>query len=220
MDKEKIKSSVSYRILIKSDEKYYKIGTIIIKTYKGDIFYTPSNNYMESPITLEKKEIEHVSWHINGRVHIKHKNCIEKYDIIQKNGERQKISEMGFQNMIKDTIKDFRNLTIYDNRKVVPLDVVFNTGDYIGQVCFNFSIVSGKLIIAQYKGQDIPLKMTNIEKSTNGIGVTQRALGWHSGNSDVMLQYSLKRNNENDLRTNRRIFISHDMNISKLNIDL
>ncbi len=217
-NKEKIKSSVDYRILIMSGNDYYKIGTIIIKTHKGDIFYTPSNNYIESPITLEKKEFEHISWHINGQVHIKRKGCIEKYEIIQKDGDRQKLSEMGFQEMLADTIKDFTILPIYQ-KEVTPLDVVFDVGNYKGQVCFKFSIVSGKLIVAQCRGQKVPIKQVNINDANDGIAVSQRALGWHSGNADVGLQYSLKKSNKN-IRTNRKIFIPHDMKITKKNIKL
>ena len=94
---EKIKSSVDYRILIKDGGVFYKIGTMIIKTHKGDIFYTPSHNYLVNQETLEKNEIDHISWHINGQVHIKKKECIEKYDIVQRDGERQKLH--GYSNM-------------------------------------------------------------------------------------------------------------------------
>ena len=103
-----------------SGNDYYKIGTIVIKTHKGDIFYTPSNNYIESPITLEKKEFEHISWHVSGQVHIK--RLIEKNEIIQKANERQGLSEMGFKEMLVDTIKDFTMLPIYQ-KKVIPLDI-------------------------------------------------------------------------------------------------
>jgi len=217
-NKEKIKSSVDYKILIILGNSYYKIGTIVIKTHKGDIFYTPSNNYTESPITLEKKEFEHISWHITGQTHIKRKRDVGKYEIIQKESERQKISEIGFQEMIVDTIKDFKLLPVYQ-KKVIPLDVVFNVGDYREQVCFKFSIVSGRLMVAQHYGQKVSIKRVNINDTNDGIAVLQRALGWHSGNSDMMLQYSLKKSNEK-IRTNRKIFIPHDMKITKKNIKL
>jgi hypothetical protein len=211
---EKIKSSVNYRILIKSGEVFYKIGTIVIKTHEGDIFYTPSNRS-----TLKKDEIDHISWHINGQVHIKKTNNIEKYQIVQKNGERQKLSEMGFQEMIKDFIEDYKKLPIY-KKNVIPLDVVFDINNYAGQVCFNFSIVSGKLIMAGFRGQKVPIIQKNIKKTGDGIGVVQRALGWHSGNADVMLQYFLGKSANKDLVTNRKLFIPNDMKISKMNIKL
>lgn len=213
-----IKRSVSYKILIKFCDVFYDIGTIVIKTYSGDILFTPSQKLLDDPAGLIKKEIEHVSWHAGGQVHIKYKGQnIEKYFIVQKNGERQKISEIGFQEMLQDTIKEFTLLPIY-NKKVTDLDVIFDTNDYSGPVVFCFSIVSGKLIVAKYNGQAVPIKATNIKKDRDGIDSAIRALGHHSGNADIILQYSLRRVTGEQPRTNRRIFIPHDMKISKLNI--
>src|SRR5665648_697062 len=145
LNEDKIKKSVDYRILIKNGDDYFKVGTVVIKTYTGDILYTPSGRFINNLYTQDKKEIDHVSWHANGQVHIKYQGITaEKYGIIQKNGERQKISEIGFQELIRDTIADYQKLPRYQT-KVVDLDVVFDVGDYFGPVAFYFSMVSGKL---------------------------------------------------------------------------
>lgn len=217
--KEKIKKSVDYKILMKTEDSYFLIGTIVIKTYTGDILYTPSSRFLDDPKTQSKKEIEHVSWHANGQVHIKHKGVpiAEKYAIVQRNGERQKISEIGFQELLQDTIKEYRQLPQY-KKKVVDLDVVFSLSDYDGAVGFYFSIVSGRLIVAQYQGQKVPIKSVNIKEDREGIDSTRRALGHHSGSGDVMLQYSLRKADAGSLRTNRQMYIPHDMKISKMNV--
>lgn len=219
MSDEKIKKSVAYKILVKKDSEYFDIGTIVIKTYTGDILYTPSNKFIDDEESKIKKEIEHVSWHANGQVHFKHKGVItaEKYTIVQKNGERQKISEIGFQELLRDTIKKYSELPPY-TKKVIDLDVVFDVSNYDGSVDFYFSIVSGRLIVAQYKGQKVPIKPVNVKEEKNGIDSTIRALGHHSGSGDVILQYSLRKMDANNLRTNRQIYIPHDMKISKLNV--
>lgn len=221
MPEEKIKKSVAYKILIKKGGEYFDIGTIVIKTYTGDILYTPSVRFVDDEKNNIKKEIEHISWHANGQVHFKHKNAAspEKYTIVQKNGERQKISEIGFQELIRDTIKKYTELPLY-NKKVIDLDVVFDVSNYSGPVAFFFSIVSGRLIVAKHRGQTIPIKSVNIKKEKDGLDSTIRALGHHSGSADVMLQYSLRKIDANNLRTNRQIYIPHDMKISKLNVKI
>ena len=220
LNEDKIKKSVAYKVLIKAEDNYYNVGTIVIKTYSGDILYTPSDRFLDNPNNQNNKEIEHVSWHASGQVHIKHKGVeIERYDVIQKNGERQKISEIGFQEIIHDTIKKYQQLPKY-SKKVIDLDVVFNVGNYDGAVSFYFSIVSGRLIIAKHGGQKVSIRSVNIKKEREGIDSTIRALGHHSGSGDVVLQYSLRKTDAENLRTNRQIYIPHDMKISKLNIKL
>jgi len=202
-----IKKSISYRVLIKDNDTYFKIGTIIIKTYEGDILYTPSMKSVYKDTYT--KEMDHISWHASGRVSIKYNE--NDYDIVQKRENRQLISEIGFQEILKDTIIDYKKLPRY-TKKVVPLDVVFNVNQYSGPLSFNFSIVSGKLIVAKHSGQNIPIKA--VKKSENNtLDNTIRALGHHSGNSDKMLQYSLRKESDIKLKTGRQIFICHDMKI-------
>ncbi|MFA5169132.1 MAG: hypothetical protein WC420_00080 [Candidatus Paceibacterota bacterium] len=209
-----IKKSTIYKILIEFKENYFKVGTIIIRTYDGDILYTPSMKIAENYENSIRRELDHVSWHASGRVSIKYTD--NNYDIIEKRGDRQKISEIGFQEILKDIILDFKKLPQY-KKKVVPLDVVFSVSEYPGPVSFNFSIVSGKLIVAKNLGQNVPIKSTNILEK-NVIANTIRALGHHSGNSDKMLQYSLRKEGDTKLRTERQIFIPHDMKITNQNI--
>ncbi len=66
-----------------------------------------------------------------------------------------------------------------------------------------------------HQGGGSLIKSFNIRKDLDGFNVIKRALGWHSGNPDVVLQYSLRRVGAEKLRTNRCIFIPHDMKISK-----
>ena len=105
-------------------------------------------------------------------------------------------------------------------KQVVPLDVVFSVNNYSGPVLFDFSIVSGRLIVAKHQGQKVPIKSVNIKKEKDGLDSTIRALGHHSGSGDVILQYSLRKTTAENLRTNRQIFIPHDIKISKLNVKL
>ncbi len=216
-NEEEVKKNVDYKILLKIEDSYFVIGTIVIKTYTGDILYTPSSRFLDDPKTQSKKEIEHVSWHANGQVHIKHKGVpvAEKYVVVQRDGERQKISEVGFQELLQDTIKEYRQLPQY-KKKVVDLDVVFNLSGYDGAVGFYFSIVSGKLIVAQYQGQEVPIRSVNVKEKREGIDSKIRALGHHSGSGDVILQFSLRKADAGSLRTNRQMCIPHDMKISKM----
>ena len=219
MSDSKIKKSVSYKVLIKSGKRYFDVGTIIIKVYKGDILYIPSSKFLVTEDST-KKEVDHISWHATGRVHIKYKTGLpDDYSIIQKKGERQKISEIGFQEMMKDTINYYDKLPEY-KRKVTGLDVVFDVKNYGDSVCFNFSMLSGKLIVAQYKGLKVPIKSLDSERKHRMIDSSLRALGHHSGSGDVMLQYSLEKIRKKQLRTNRQLFIPHDMKISKLGYKL
>ena len=212
MEGDKIKNSIRYRILIKNKDCYFKVGTVVIRTYTGDMLYTQSDRVN----TQDNKKIDHVSWHVNGRVHIKYCGVSEdKYDIIQKDEERQKISEIGFQDLVTDTVKDYKKLPKY-TKVVIDLDVVFEIGDYPGSVVFCFSMVSGKLIVAQYHRESVPSEGFKLKKDWDVIGVISRALGWHSGSPDVILQYSLKKTDAENLKTNRKIFIPHDMKISKI----
>lgn len=211
VNNDEIKKSIDYKILVKSKNTYFGIGTIVIRTYRSDIYYTPSVKNI--------KTVEHVAWHANGQVHIKNRGeKIKKYTLIQRNDERQKISEIGFQQMLKDIIKDYRKLPEY-KKKVIDLDVVFDVGEYEGPILFNFSLVSGKLIVAKSLGKTVPVKIVKVDSDSGGIGSTIRALGYHSGNSDVALQYSLWKVDEKGLLSDRGLFISHDMKISKLKID-
>jgi len=210
-DESKIKKSVCYKILIKSNDKYYKVGSVIIKTYSGDLLYIPSTNFHNLENSFNK-EIDHISWHQSGRVSVKYKN--NEYLIVQRKEDRQKISEIGFQDLIDDTIIDYSKLPVY-LKNVIPLDVVFNVDNYHGPVIFKYSMVSGKLIVAHYSGKETPLISQNINIDLNGFHVEQRALGWHSGNADVMLQYSLRKAVSTGLRTNRQICIPYDRKISK-----
>jgi hypothetical protein len=202
-----IKKSISYKILIKDNSTYFKIGTIVIKAYEGDILYTPSIKIALKD--THAKEIDHISWHASGRVSIKYSE--KDYDIIQTKEDRQEISKIGFQEILKDTIIDYKKLPQY-TKKVISLDVVFDINQYSGVVSFNFSIVSGKLIVAKHLGQNVPIKAVKNQK-VNIIDNTIRALGHHSGNSDKMLQYSLKKESDVELKTGRQIFICHDMKI-------
>lgn len=207
-----MKRSIDYKILILKSGIYFNVGTIVIRTYSGDIYYTPSTRVIDD-LEFGDKEIGHIAWHASGRVHIKHKN-VDKYLIIEKEANRQKISEIGLQELIQDTIEDFQQLLRY-KKKVTELDVVLDVIDYVGPVVFRFSMVSGKLIVAFSEGQKVPIKPVDIKKEGDGITSTRRALGYHSGSGDVMLQYSLSKAVTDKLRTNRQIFIPHDMKISK-----
>jgi len=201
-----IKKSVSYKALIKLGEDYYLLGTIIIKTYEGCIFYSPSNKLL----LQMGKEVDHITWHASGQTHLRFIDG--SIEIIQGSQSRQTTKELGFQELIRDSVKDYKLLPKY-RREITDLDVVFGVVDYFGPVVFVLSLVSGVLIVSGYQGKKVSI--SQIDKSLT-IDSTIRALGWHSGNSDKVIQYVLRKDNSNYV-TNRHILVVHDQKIAKSN---
>lgn len=215
--------TTSYKILIKSGRAHYKLGTIIIKTFDGDIMYTPSQaGISESNSNIIFKVIDHVSWHRSGRVHIKTKNGGYKIfeeglgvlnPIIGIEQTRQEIKDIGFQEILRDIVADISTLPKYTG-EINELDVILNINGYAGAIQFIFSIVSGTHIVALFEGKETPIKTSeNIEKLDN----QKRCLGAESGNADKLLQYVLNKYLGGNLAEGgRRLFIAPNSKIQKI----
>ncbi len=220
----KIKNTVTYRILIKSNTNYYKLGTIIIKRFDGDIFYTPSQKGVtNSSGNMNNKIIDHVSWHKSGRVHIKPQNG--NYEIFEEGvgvlkpttgvkKDRQKIKDIGFQEIVRDTVIEIKALPEH-KKKIDELDVVFNIKEYLESVQFHFSIVSGTHIAKLAEGGETPVKVSKKSKKLLLDGQI-RCLGVESGNADKILQYGLYKYIGKDLLKGRRLVMATDSNIPKI----
>ncbi|MFH1769922.1 MAG: hypothetical protein ABH833_04690 [Parcubacteria group bacterium] len=220
--------TVKYRVLIKSDGNYYKLGTIIIKRFEGDIIYAPSQLKVigsSSTGTLDNV-IDHVSWHPSGRVHVKIKD--DSYEIFEEGigvlnsifgmeKDRQRIKDIGFQEILRDTVIDIATLPEH-KKKIDKLDIVFDIKDYDGPVQFYFSMVSGTHIVELAEGGKTPVKISkkSIKLRLDG---QHRSLGVESGNADKLLQYNLYRYVGKDLQKGRRLFVAADSGISKIQYD-
>lgn len=213
-------TEVKYRILIKSKNDCFKIGTILIKRLKGDIFYIPSQRVLvDSSCGIVENIINHISYHKNGQVHIKTKNRNRYILETGKRGvnssnklTRQSIKNIGFQEIVRDTIPDFLKLPKL-LKQVDNFDVVFEVNKYKGPVQFLFSIVSGRLIVAKKVVKKELIK----EISGNSIlaGIT-RILGNKSGSDDKILQYLLfKYTGDQELSLGRNLFIPRDSKVNK-----
>jgi len=216
--------TVTYRILIKSNTKYYKLGTIIIKRFEGDILYVPSQaGVVDSNTNIINKIISHISWHQSGRVHVKAKD--NSYEIFEEGvgilnpifgvkKDRQKIKDIGFQEITRDTVIDITTLPKH-NKKIDKLDVIFDIKNYTGPVQFHFSMVSGTHIAKFHEGGKTPVKIS--KKSVEFRLDSQiRCLGVESGNADKLLQYGLYKYVGKDLKKGRRLFVATDSGIPKI----
>lgn len=109
---------VTYRIIIKDKKGYFKIGNIVIQKNEGDFYYIPSQRLIiNSSFGLIQKIIDHFSFHKTGRVNVKPAKggaCIVESGEgeIQPltNNLRQEIQDIGFQEILRDTIIDVQNV--------------------------------------------------------------------------------------------------------------
>jgi len=219
------KTQVKYRVLIKSQNDYFKIGTILIKRLEGDIFYIPSQRFiLQSNCGVTREIMDHISWHKSGQVHFKIQNG--RYEILEVGKEkinlpkiwkpeRQGIQDIGFQEMIRDTILDFSKLPKF-KKNVDNLDVLFDVNNYNGPVEFVFSIISGWLIVKKWLGENVPIKEITDETKSRILATQKRCLGKESNNADKLLQYTLlKYERTKELPLDRGIFIPSDLKISR-----
>lgn len=204
----KLTKDVKMRLLFELDNKVKRIGNLIINRRKGDIYYIPSSKeYLEN--TSQKREIVHFSWHESGEIHLKLK--VDPYKKIRKG---LKIKEIGFQDLFRDLIVEPVRLPIFSKRKDT-LDVVFKAKEYKGPILLTISIISGKLLVRRYKGEETPLNFVDVSDFTSVLGLEKRALGFESGNSDKFLQIALLKTSgdSSKLRTKRRILVLPDQKI-------
>ena len=213
-----------YRVLIKSDVVYYRVGKIVIQKNTGDFYYVPSQKgIVASSFGMLGRILDHFGFHPTGRVHVK-TNDGERKVIESGLGEveprttrlRQPVKEIGFQEILKDTIIDFRMIPILHGESDA-LDVVFDIGEYKGPVQFSFSIVSGRLITASFKGEKVGIRSMPEEIKRKVLAYDRRCLGVESDNADKLLQYILceYEGDSDDLVTGRRVFIAADSRLRR-----
>lgn len=215
---------VSYRILVKSNGNLYKLGHVMIQRFEGDIFYVPSQNGIvdSSDKNTLQKIMDHISWHKSGRVHMKIKDSQyyifeEGKGVINKilgKKVRQEIQDIGYQEIVRDTVIDFSKLPKHE-KSVDALDVVFDVGNYKKPVQFHFSMVSGREIVKSFRGEKTPVKQADRKVLENKLASDQRCLGNESGNADKLLQYGLYKYIGADLKAGRRVFVPTDSGISR-----
>lgn len=218
-------TQVKYRVLVKSGNDYFKIGTILIKRLEGDIFYIPSQRQIVcSSRNIVNKIIDKVDWHKSGRVQLKMQDS--SYDILEIGmGEkfppkanvlkRQAIQNIGFQEIVRDTIIDFSKLSKFAEKRD-DFDVVLDMGDYKGSIQFVFSIISGRLLVAKWSGKNVPIREVSDEVKDRILSGQKRCLGSESNNADKLLQYTLlKYSGTEELPTGRRVFVTTDSKISR-----
>ncbi len=203
------KKKVDYRILIKTDKQFFKIGHVTIELFKGDFYYTPSQQKIIDDLNNCRGEmIDHIAWHENGRTHTK--MIDKKYFNVE---SRQKIKSIGYQDIVIEKVKNYKKLPIRDMKKS---DVVLDTYQYVGPIEFQLSIVSGKLINKYYNKQETTkIKPINIYDDDIFLSRQIKCLGYKSGNADKLLQFVLKKCCS-QFSSERQLFIPGDSEITNI----
>lgn len=180
--------TVSYRLLVPYQNKLYKIGRIMIKTFSGDIFYTPSQakRLKNGHVT---GTIDHLSFHKSDH----HDNLSVKFQDAEREvlSARLPIVETGFQRMFEDIIFDVSSLPKH-TKPVAAIDLVFDEV-YDLTIQLTLSIISGRLIVEPNCIDGVTVTQRSQILDSDLLSVRQRCLGWHSGNADKLMQYSLSR---------------------------
>jgi len=197
---------VRYNILIKSNLGLFNLGKVIIRRFKGEIFYVLPHKYLIDDNGRNLGVIDKISWHASGEVHIKTKNG--KYVYKQK---IQKIKDIGFQYLLRVIIPNF--LKLPKKQKKENFDIILNINNYKGQLEFVFSIVSGKLIAADFYKKPVPVKREPIGDDI--LVVEKRGLGYESDNADKLLQFSLRKYNKYVNFSTPRIILPPDLKINR-----
>lgn len=206
---------VSYRLLVPFQDRLYKIGQITIKNFEGDIFYTPSQAVRIKDGQVHGT-IDHVSFHKSGRkdnVSVKFRDI--KREILT---SRLPIKNIGYQLMFEDSIFNVRNLPEH-TKKVGDGDLIFDPVDE-DIITLRLSIISGRLIVEPDSVQGVTVTQRLKDTDPDLLTVKQRCLGWHSGNADKMMQYSLSRGEmpkDKDIRVKRTLFIPACQGIERPN---
>lgn len=203
--------SVNYRVLVKTAAGIKKIGTVIIDSFNGDIYYVPSQKALVTKNTKDpNRVIDHISFHESGKVHIKFMDRTRE-DL----PSRGPLREIGYQLMVEDHIYDLHSLPDH-RKKVTELDQIFWPPNIVGAT-FRFSIISGRLIAHPTALPEVTIR-SNKTDGEDLLCASRMALGWHSGNADKLLQYAihrLKKDRPETGSTKRTIFLPQDQGISR-----
>lgn len=203
------KPKLDCRILVPFNETIRKLGTIVVDVFNGDLYYTPSQTILLSTGQAHRA-IDHVSFHQSGETSIKFRNG-ERDEL----RSRCEIGRVGYQSMFQDQIYSAEHLPVF-SKKVRDTDVLF---DPIEETlfCFELSIISGRVIVEPECVPHATVRQNSMSADSTLIGIRQRCLGWHSGNADKLMQYSLKKGavlRTDDPRAKRTLLIPHDSTIN------
>jgi len=188
-------NSIKSKILIESENKFFHLGDIIIRVKKGEIYYKPSQRPIVILNEKESAPLEHFSWHSSGGVYLKLTNGkhvpIEiGVEEILKNGERQTIKDIGYQELFRQIGFNFSVLPVVQR---ADKDVILNGKNHPGSFIFLFSIVSGTHIVASNLGKETPVKFFNADEKPLRLDTKHGCLGAESNNADKLLQYYLEK---------------------------
>lgn len=203
------KSSVNIRVLLKLKGELHKVGDVTLKTFSGDIYYSPSSKqYLDE--NSEKIDIIHFSYHKSGYIHLKHRNKPNKP--IRKG---LSIKNIGYQELFRDLIVEPTKLPVFGER-IRASDVVFNSKKHRAAILFSLAIISGKLILKRYRGEPTPLNFRLVQDNKKVLGLEKRVLGYESGNSDKLLQFFLIKaeGDFSKLTTKRRIKVMPNQKVT------
>ena len=163
------KSDVHYSIYVKFNGNIYKLCTFIIKGSNGDLYLLPCmHSFIERDSVYE---MDHISWHMSGQVHIKKKNG--KYLTVEKALNRQRIDKTRRQVLFKIIINDVTKIHRY-KKKTKKLDIIYRIDD-CKRICLGCILFEGKHFIKLTQTGD--KYFDDIHKSQNVIDYTYRAIG-------------------------------------------
>lgn len=177
-----VPSTVKRKIVCIQEGHRYHIATLVIRPHKGEILYIPSQKGIKSPEEKEYQNLDHISFHTDGLVHLKYKFALLTYKTVR---QYLPIVKMGYQEMINDSIQDIKSLPQTSESK---LEIVFNIDKEDRPVHLNITLISGKVVIDSYKSKD-----TKYEKHNNNfINSHHIAISNKVINTDKMLQIFLE----------------------------
>ncbi len=205
--------NVSYRIVIKYSSYFFNIGMITVQRFTGDILFTPSQ-VQASKVggKTNNVEIDHISFHKTGRVHIKdtknNRFILESGEDESKpktNDKRVSVDRTAFNNFFVMWVEHLEKLPKIPDDEIERLDVILNSA-VSENIEINFSMVSGKLLVKSFEGKT-KIKVTQETTKKELLACEWRCLGHESGNADKILQFSLKEVKfPDDCKENIRIF--------------
>lgn len=205
------KNAIQYYILIKKDDKLYKVGSIKINNKNWDIYYFPGASLW---LTLtdgvsgteysENRKIEHLSFHASGEFHIivekgtwterlsSITGCIlelgkdYKYDGYQDYSPlRSPLKDVNIQELIHFFVKDYTKLELFV-KKVDDLDIIFDADRITTNIIsFSLSMISENLIQKHLQN----VESGNIEKpileTVKGYKMPSRFLMYSHDNKEL-----------------------------------
>lgn len=196
---------VLLRVLVRTTDDLYHLWKMSLAPMKGEIYVFPQGRHStvaDSSFVTAGASIDHVSFHIDGKTHVK-----------DKNGGRHDahyllpIQKTGFQVLLKDSVTDYK-ASLETTDEPEERDVVLELGDHLDEgFAVNLSIISGRLIAAG-------TARTNRTGEGGLINIERRGLGWESGNADKMLQFALYELPE-ELPRPRRFFLPQPAGIAR-----